>query len=166
MLKRNDITKRPSVDPLGVVCNISGMTLIEIVTLLLVVALISAAVITSFSSSNTQYNMERTRKEMESILRAAETYYWKTGTYPSSTTNLISSGLLPSSFTNINPFGNNYTISSNSTGRISIDTIVPSSVSSSGIPFSISNVGDISSSMTKLVDDVMILEKRKELFVF
>jgi len=139
-----------------------GVTALELVIVIAVITIVSAAILAT-SMSIDRYQVERTEREMESILDASEAYRWSTGSAPSSISSLTTGGQLQQGFGGTNPFGNQYTVSGNSSGTITVQTQVPTNIQSPGIALG-SGGTTLSASIPKKSDDAMRLKKRRELF--
>jgi len=104
-----------------------GFTLLELAVALAGLAIITTAAIPYFIRQAEVAAAQRTTKEVSSIQEAAKWYRVQNGAWPASVATLQTAGYLNPSWPAQNPWGNAYSISSNSTS-LTVTAILPDSM--------------------------------------
>lgn len=107
--------------------NNKGFTLFEVAVALTALALLTTAAIPFFIRQAEIAAAQKTAKEVSTIQEAAKWYYVNNKSWPASIGALQSAGFLNPSWSALNPWGNGYSISSNSTSFY-VSTFIPSNV--------------------------------------
>jgi len=107
--------------------NSKGFTLLELSVALAGLAIIATAAIPYFIRQAEVAAAQRTTKEVSSIQEASKWYRVQNGAWPASVATLQTAGYLNPSWSAQNPWGNAYSISSNSTS-LTVTTTLPDSM--------------------------------------
>lgn len=104
---------------------VNGVTLLEVLMVLIIVSMILAMFIGYIQQKTTESRRSRLATQIELILNAAQAYYVANNTWPTSLNQMSNAGYLPSS-TIYNPWHNQFNITSQTPGMFYVYTDIGS----------------------------------------